>query len=439
MSEAILCPQVGQDLTEAKVVELHVKLGDTVKRGDIVAVVESEKASFEVEAFAAGVVVQIPYKVGDTATVLEPLVVLAAPGEKLAEVKAAGPARKVPVASRAEVLAKRPVMDRKTAREAGSSALRSSPLARKTAETHGIEISSLEGSGPRGAIVLRDVEGQVTSSTRQVPLKGLSGLGAAGGLNLKRLRDGSGHPVVFIHGFGADISAWRQLGMQIKLEAPLLVIDLPGHGESPDATGQGFKGLVDAVAQTLQNNEHTTFHLVGHSLGAAVATALTARRAFKALSLVLMSPAGLGPTVDDSFVASYLDARSEAALGTQMRRLVRDPANLPDAMVRATFAARQSNDLIARQRKVADAVFEGSTQLFSVQTELAAYQGPCKVILGRSDAIIPPAETAAAIPGHVALHRLDNVGHLPFAEAQPLVMRLIIETVRSASGSPTKP
>ncbi|MEI6801164.1 MAG: biotin/lipoyl-containing protein, partial [Pseudomonadota bacterium] len=84
MAQAILVPQVGQDLTEAKVVELHVKLGDRVKKGDLVAVVESEKASFEVEAFAEGTVISLPWAVGDTATVLEPLMHLGDPGEVVA-------------------------------------------------------------------------------------------------------------------------------------------------------------------------------------------------------------------------------------------------------------------------------------------------------------------------------------------------------------------
>jgi pyruvate dehydrogenase E2 component (dihydrolipoamide acetyltransferase) len=78
MAQPILVPQVGQDLTEAKIVELHVKLGDRVKKGDLVAVVESEKASFEVEAFAEGVVISLPYKVDDWAPVLEPLMLLGA-------------------------------------------------------------------------------------------------------------------------------------------------------------------------------------------------------------------------------------------------------------------------------------------------------------------------------------------------------------------------
>jgi multidrug efflux pump subunit AcrA (membrane-fusion protein) len=51
MARPILMPQVGQDLTEGKVVAIKVKLGDKVKKGDIVAEVESEKATFDVEAF----------------------------------------------------------------------------------------------------------------------------------------------------------------------------------------------------------------------------------------------------------------------------------------------------------------------------------------------------------------------------------------------------
>ena len=51
MAKSILMPQVGQDLTEGRVVAMNVKVGDNVKKGDIVAEVESEKATFEVEAF----------------------------------------------------------------------------------------------------------------------------------------------------------------------------------------------------------------------------------------------------------------------------------------------------------------------------------------------------------------------------------------------------
>ena len=81
MAKPILMPQVGQDLTEGELIEWHVKVGDMVKKGDILAVVESEKASFEVEAYEEGVVLELLCEVGKMAVVLEPLLTLGEPPE----------------------------------------------------------------------------------------------------------------------------------------------------------------------------------------------------------------------------------------------------------------------------------------------------------------------------------------------------------------------
>ncbi len=425
MSEAILCPQVGQDLTSAKVVALHVKLGDAVKKGDIVAEVESEKASFEVEAFSAGVVVDLPYKVGEEATVLEPLVVLREEGEKQTAAEGPSEVKGKQTESASSVIALQTPNNARVSDADGGA--RSSPLARRLAHSNGIDVSGIAGTGPRGSVVMRDVE--------KVIAKGAKPLAAAPAgataLNIKTLKNGTGHPVLFIHGFGADLSAWRQMSTTIPFANPMLALDLPGHGASPAISRSDFEGLVDAVAAGLKGAGHTKLHLVGHSLGAAIATALSARSGIDVLSLTLISPAGLGASVDGNFVSGFLAAKSEAALATQMQRLVFDGAALPAAVVRATQAAREAGSLVAQQANLAEAVFEGSTQLFSVKAELARFQRPVRVILGKRDAIIPPAETESAIPAHVALHRLENVGHLPFVEAAALAERLIVETVRA--------
>ncbi len=81
MARPILMPQVGQDLTEGKLVTLKVKVGDKVKKGDIVAEVESEKATFDVESFETGTILEIRHKEGDTATVLQPLMMVGDEGE----------------------------------------------------------------------------------------------------------------------------------------------------------------------------------------------------------------------------------------------------------------------------------------------------------------------------------------------------------------------
>jgi len=90
MAKPIVMPQVGQDLTEGKLIEWCVKVGDPVKKGDILAVVESEKASFEVEAYEEGLVLELFYEAGDMATVLEPLLTLGDAGETATTSKPAG-------------------------------------------------------------------------------------------------------------------------------------------------------------------------------------------------------------------------------------------------------------------------------------------------------------------------------------------------------------
>ncbi len=413
MALPILVPQVGQDLTEAKIVELHVKLGDRVKKGDLVAVVESEKASFDVEAFAEGSVISLPYKVGDWATVLEPLMLLGTDGEV---VVAAATDAAVPAPTAAITYA--PVAADPPSAAPSAGGLRASPAARVAASDKGVDIARIAGSGPAGAVVLRDIDGAVAAP-------------GPSGIALRTLQSGAGTPVVLIHGFGADLSAWRPLLGRMASGLPVMALDLPGHGASKALEVTSFGDLVAAVGDALRAQD-TPLHLVGHSVGAAVAMALTARGDLDIRSLSLLSPAGLGPTVDGAFVEGFLAAQSEAALGAWMRRLVHDPAKLAPVLVRATLSAREDVGLVPAQRAVARALFEGGTQLFSTAAELAAYHGPCTVIVGCDDAILSARDMEAATPPQAALHRLTGVGHLPQIEAADLVVRLIDRTLRAA-------
>jgi len=432
MADSILCPQVGQDLTEAKVVALHVKLGDKVKKGDIVAEVESEKASFEVESFSSGTVIALPYKVGDTATVLEPLVVLGKEGKSVAyepKKQAAASSPSAAPVSTAQSKNDEPAAAQALSPQIKTGVLRSSPLARRIASEAGLELSSVAGSGPYGAVVLRDVESALASGgarvTRGAALKGHSSL------TIKSLREGTGHPVVFIHGFGSDLSSWRPFVPKLAIGNPLIGIDLPGHGGSLAHPATGFKQMAADVAASLLAKGHKRVHLVGHSLGAALAAAVSERGDLDVRSLTLIAPAGLGPRIDGHFIEGFLDASTEGALTPWMKRLVHAPASLPQAYVRATLTAREDKTLVSAQRAAARAVFEGSTQLFSIIDALRHYDGPCRAIIGRRDAIIP-SDQADHAPGNVAINYLEHIGHLPQVEAAELVGRLVTETIRSA-------
>lgn len=420
MAQPILVPQVGQDLTEAKIVELHVKLGDRVKKGDLVAVVESEKASFEVEAFAEGVVISLPYKVDDWAPVLEPLMLLGVEGEVVAAAPVATAAPvSVPVAVPVTAAVAEPAATGITGPAPIAGGLRASPAARLAATKQGLDVSRIAGTGPAGAVVLRDI----AAAPALVKI--------SGEITLRTLQSGQGTPVIFIHGFGADLSAWRPLVGRINLGLPMMALDLPGHGGSTGQPAASFDDIVTSVGDALRGVTGGV-HLVGHSVGAAVAMALTARGDLDVRSLCLLSPAGLGPTVDGAFVHGFLEARTEAALAAWMRRLVHDPAMLAPVLVRATLSARADTSLVPAQRHVARALFEGGTQLFSTAAALRAFPGPCTVVVGRDDAILSAAEVAAATPPQAALHRLPGIGHLPQVEAADLVVTLICRTIRAA-------
>ena len=161
MAKSILMPQVGQDLTEGRVIAMNVKVGDSVKKGDIVAEVESEKATFEVEAFEEGTVTDVCFGEGEMAIVLEPLIVLDG-------AHSGGAAAKPAPTATTDDMANAEGTSQAATKSASvlappSGKPRSTPLARRMMKQHGIDIASLTGSGPGGAIVQRDVEAAIAA------------------------------------------------------------------------------------------------------------------------------------------------------------------------------------------------------------------------------------------------------------------------------------
>ena len=163
MAKSILMPQVGQDLTEGRVIAMNVKVGDSVKKGDIVAEVESEKATFEVEAFEEGTVTEVCFGEGEMAIVLEPLIVLDGAASN-------GAAAKPTPTATTDDTANAEGTSQATTKSASvlappSGKPRSTPLARRMMKQHDIDIGSLTGTGPGGAIVQRDVEAAIAART----------------------------------------------------------------------------------------------------------------------------------------------------------------------------------------------------------------------------------------------------------------------------------
>jgi pyruvate dehydrogenase E2 component (dihydrolipoamide acetyltransferase) len=150
-------PQIGENIKTGTIIEWLVKEGDSVNKGDIIVVVESEKAAFEVEADQSGVIQGILYSDGDEAEVLKPIAYLVEPGETIEGSLQA--ANRMTVKQKEQ---RRPDFGRE--KKAASSRF-ASPSARRLAREHGIDLSTISGSGPRGRIIKRDVLSAISHAT----------------------------------------------------------------------------------------------------------------------------------------------------------------------------------------------------------------------------------------------------------------------------------
>ncbi|MEO5805622.1 pyruvate dehydrogenase complex dihydrolipoamide acetyltransferase [Devosia sp.] len=170
MSINITMPALSPTMEEGKLAKWHVKEGDTVSSGDVIAEIETDKATMEVEAVDEGKIGKIVVPEGtENVKVNAVIAVLLQDGEALGAAPAAAPAPKaevapaaapVPVAAPAAVTPAQVVASPVAAAPAKSEGGKTfaSPLARRLAKEAGIDVSGIAGSGPKGRVVKSDVE-----------------------------------------------------------------------------------------------------------------------------------------------------------------------------------------------------------------------------------------------------------------------------------------
>ena len=153
-------PSLGADMEAGTLLEWMIKPGDTLKRGDVVAVVETQKGAIDVETFQSGVVEKIVIEPGTQVPVGTVLAVIRGEEEKA---KPSPPEeRPAPIAPQEPV---RPVPEAVAAVTPGPGEVaarleraRVSPAARKRAAELGVDLNQLTGTGPNGAVILDDIE-----------------------------------------------------------------------------------------------------------------------------------------------------------------------------------------------------------------------------------------------------------------------------------------
>lgn len=170
-------PKMSDTMTEGVIAEWHKKEGDKVKPGDILADVETDKATMELENFESGTLLYIGVKKGEAVPVNAIIAIVGKEGEDIkallasesapaaakeeaapAKEAAPAPAAKADTAAPAPVAAPAAAAPAPVAAGSDDDRLKASPLARKIAEDKGIDLRALSGSGDGGRIVKRDLD-----------------------------------------------------------------------------------------------------------------------------------------------------------------------------------------------------------------------------------------------------------------------------------------
>ena len=179
MAETISMPKLGFDMAEGTLVRWVKKEGETINKGDVLAEIETDKATVEVESSASGIVRKLLVDEGAVVPVNSPIAVVGTADEKI-DIPAAAPAESkpkdvaaAPVSPKVENSTPLPVAVAPAVPAAAGGPIKASPLAKKIASESNVDLSKVKGTGPGGRIVRRDIEaairGQQPAVSEQTP------------------------------------------------------------------------------------------------------------------------------------------------------------------------------------------------------------------------------------------------------------------------------
>ncbi|MHB8186337.1 MAG: acetoin dehydrogenase dihydrolipoyllysine-residue acetyltransferase subunit [Dermatophilaceae bacterium] len=241
-------------------------------------------------------------------------------------------------------------------------------------------------------------------------------------------------PVVFVHGYGGDKNSWLFVQGPISADRATYALDLPGHGASSKDVGDGsMAALASSLVGFVNELGLSRVHLVGHSMGAAVATMAAAlpAAAGKVASLTLISPVGYGPEVNAGYIRGFAQAETRRELKPHLQQLFADESLVNRQLIDDLLKYKRLDGVHAALTAIVAALLDGERSAVDVTAEQASFRGNTLAVWGTEDKVLP-ASNAGSLQGKATVHTVDGAGHMVHMEKPQAVIAAIKEAIGAA-------
>ena len=398
MAEIVTMPKLGFDMAEGTLVRWVIQTGEPVQKGAVLAEIETDKATVEVESNFEGILAQQLVQAGDVVPVNSPIAVIAAPGEKLDQRVAAAPVGTAPTAPPPQAVI--PAQAAQTPAATGNlpGNLKASPLARRMASDAHINLALVPGTGPSGRIVQRDIKAYLSGA---IPVSTAVAPSTAA---------------------GAPVAAPQPAPQAAKTAPlPLAPIWSPAAPPSPDQVIPLARLRAAIGRRMLESKQQAPHFYVTHAYDVEALLAL--RRKInsllpdedkisvndfivKAVSLVLRQFPNLNAALQGDHVVQFGAVNIGVAVAVETGLLTvvcRDADRKPLRQIAAELRSMASR---ARQGKVRPEEIEGSTfsvsnlGMYQVEHFIAILNPPEAAILAVGSALqVPVVRDGQVVPG----------------------------------------
>ena len=269
-----------------------------------------------------------------------------------------------------------------------------------------------------------------------------------GSLKARCLIAGEGSPLVLLHGAGGSGSGWLTCIGPLSARHRVYAPDLPGHGRTDKAASgrYTFDDLPKFISNLMTELGIEGAHLVGHSLGGAIALRMAIDSPGRVRKLVLISSAGLGREISPLVRLITIPRLGEilAALGytrrvkeyaRRVRSAARNATHITDELMESIYRVEQTPGQYKTTLKVLRSFsnWRGQKPAFldHIRKGLPSIKSPTLVMWGRQDDYLPYTHGEKAVRSipDARLEVFDPCGHLPMFEYPERVNKLILDLI----------